>query len=70
MINRDINSSVIKSVAYEVDKLYVLFQSGELWEYDKFNKELFFDMIKCDSVGRFFNMNVRNKFKGVCLDEG
>ena len=62
MIN--INSSVIRSISYEVDSLLVLFQDGSLYSYEAPVK-VFNDWLKSDSKGRFFNMEVRNKFKGM-----
>jgi len=64
MIN--INSSVIRSIAYEVDSLLVLFQDGSLYSYDAPVK-IFNEWIKSESKGKFFNMSVRGKFKGVEL---
>ena len=60
----DINSSVIKSVAYEIDSLYVLFQDGSLYSYEAPVK-VFKQWLKAESKGKFFNVNVRSKFKGV-----
>ena len=64
MIN--INSSVIKSIAYEVDSLLVLFQDGSLYSYEAPVK-VFNDWLKSESKGRFFNMFVRSEFNGVEL---
>ena len=60
----DINSSVIKSISYEIDNLYVLFQDGSLYSYEAPVK-VFKQWLIAESKGRFFNMNVRSKFKGV-----
>ena len=64
MIN--INSSVIRSISYEVDSLLVLFQDGSLYSY-KAPVKVFNDWLKSESKGRFFNMFVRSEFKGVEL---
>ena len=61
----EINSSVIKSIAYEVDKgIYVLFQDGSLYSYEAPVK-VFKQWLIAESKGKFFNVNVRSKFKGV-----
>ena len=59
-----INSSVIKSIAYEADSMFVLFQDGSLYSYEA-PVQVFKDWLKSESKGRFFNMEVRNKFKGM-----
>ena len=64
----DINSSALKSVAYEVNSLFVLFNTGELWEYADVPYNTFLAMLESDSKGKFFNVNVRSKFKGVCYE--
>ena len=64
MIN--INSSVIKSIAYEVDSLLVLFQDGSMYSYEA-PVNVFNDWLKSESKGKFFNIFVRSKFKGVEL---
>ena len=60
----EINSSVIKSIAYEVDSLYVLFTDGSLYSYNA-PVQVFKQWLIAESKGKFFNMNVRSKFKGV-----
>jgi len=61
----DINSSVIKSISYEVDKgLYVLFNDGSEYLY-KAPVQVFKQWLKAESKGKFFNVNVRSKFEGV-----
>jgi hypothetical protein len=61
---QDIKSSAIACIAYEVDSLCVLFNDGTEWQY-KAPVSVFYDWLKSESKGRFFNMEVRNKFKGV-----
>ena len=61
---KDIKSSAIHSIAYEVDSLYVLFKDGSEWAYNA-PISVFKDWLKAESKGRFFNMEVRGKFEGV-----
>ena len=60
----EINSSVVKSVSYEIDSLYVLFQDGSLYSYNA-PVQVFKQWLIAESKGKFFNMNVRSKFIGV-----
>ena len=64
MIN--INSSVVRSIAYEVDSLVVLFNDGSLWGY-KAPVKVFNDWLAAESKGRFFNMFVRSKYEEIEL---
>ena len=61
---QDIKSSAIACIAYEVDSLYVLFNDGTEWQYQA-PVSVFYDWLKAESKGKFFNMYVRGKFKGV-----
>ena len=61
----EMNSSAVKAIAYEVDSgLYVLFNDGSEYLY-KAPVQVFKQWLIAESKGRFFNMNVRSKFKGV-----
>lgn len=64
---KDIKSSAIASIAYEVDSLYVLFNDGSEWAYNA-PINVFYQWLKAESKGRFFNLEVRGKFKGVEID--
>ena len=61
---KDIKSSAIRAISYEVDSLYVLFNDGSEWCYNAPVK-VFYDWLKAESKGGFFNVNVRGKFDGV-----
>ena len=61
----ELNSSALHSVAYEVNRLFVLFNDGRLMEYLNVPKKVFLELLESDSVGRFFNLNVRNEYKVV-----
>ena len=66
---QDIKSSAICSIAFELDQgLYVLFQDGTEYLYKNASYQVFKDWLKAESKGRFFNMEVRNKFEGVEID--
>ena len=64
---KDIESSVIHSIAYEIDNLYVLFQDGSQWAYNA-PISVFYQWLKAESKGKFFNLEVRGKFKGIEID--
>ena len=61
----ELNSSALHSVAHEVNSLFVLFNDGRLMEYLNVPKKVFLELLESESVGRFFNLNVRNKYKVV-----
>ena len=61
---QDIKSSAICSIAYEVDSLYVLFNDGSEWAYNA-PISVFYQWLKAESKGKFFNMEVRSKYVGV-----
>ncbi len=61
---QEIKSSAINSISYEVDSIYVLFNCGDMWQYEA-PVSVFKDWLKAESKGRFFNMNIRGKFEAV-----
>ena len=66
---KDIKSSCVCSIAFELDQgLFVLFQDGTQYLYEKASYKLFKDWLQAESKGKFFNMNVRNKYKAIEID--
>ena len=66
---QDIKSSAIASIAFELDQgLYVLFNDGTEYLYKNASYQVFKDWLKAESKGRFFNLEVRGKFKGIEID--
>ena len=60
-----VSSSNIDSVGYDTTtrKLRIAFKKGTVHDYIDVAPELFNDLMDADSVGKFFHVNVRNKFK-------
>jgi hypothetical protein len=64
-----VNSSNIKSVGYDPIRkvLEVEFKTGSVHQYEDVPHDLPEKMVKADSVGRFFNQHVKNRFKSSRL---
>lgn len=60
-----VQSTNLDWVAYDETKktLYVQFKGGGYYSYDDVPKEIFTDLLKASSKGRFFWMKIRDKFK-------
>ena len=58
-------SSVIRSIDYNVDTedLTVELQSGASYCYHNVPSEVHDDFVEAESLGKFFNTNIRGKFK-------
>ena len=60
-----VKSSNLDSIGYnESDrKLRVLFKGGRLYEYSNVPIDIFIALQKAESLGKFFQANVRTSFK-------
>lgn len=59
-----ISSSMIKEVETTDDgKLVVVFNTGKVYKYSNIPDNIKKDMLKADSVGRYFSENVKNKYE-------
>jgi hypothetical protein len=58
------DSSVIKAVAWdsEDDTLVIQFKSNTVWAYYNISQEIYQTFIASESMGNFFNKNIRNFF--------
>jgi len=65
----DVKSSNIERVGYlhNGELLRVVFHSGEEYEYEGVNFYTFKDLVQADSVGKYFNRNIRDKYPTVHL---
>jgi hypothetical protein len=65
MLRQVVKSSELRSVGYEVSTslLEAEFQSGEVYQYFGVPAELVLELLEADSVGRYFNVRIRSKFK-------
>lgn len=65
-----VESSSIDSVGYEDEVLEVRFKNGGLYRYFGVPPEVCFDLLKADSIGRFFNRRIRGSYPGKRLKTG
>lgn len=57
----EVQSSNIKKVGYDKNNLYVEYNSGT-YEYTQVPKQLYEDLLKAESKGRFMNENIKGKY--------
>lgn len=64
IISVDIQSTNLKSATYdtEIKKLTMVFNSGNIYEYDNVPWELFTKFRMSESQGKFFNSNIARAF--------
>jgi hypothetical protein len=59
-----VSSSMIKEVETTDDgKLVVVFNTGKVYKYNNIPDNIKKDMLKADSVGKYFSENVKNKYE-------
>lgn len=61
----NVTSSQIKTIKYnDIDKeLIVTFNTDKTYKYEDVSMQLFKDLISADSVGKFFNENIKKSHK-------
>jgi hypothetical protein len=69
MMYHKVQSSNIDSVAWLNDTLFIRFHHGGEYAYDGVPHNVFEDMLKAPSVGKFFHAEVKNKFEYRRLEE-
>ena len=64
-----VDSSMINRYIYNFDAktLKVEFNSGALYEYKDVESELYDDLCKSESAGKFFNEKIKNNFEHTQL---
>ena len=64
-----VQSSNVTEVGYDQDSmiLEVLFHSGSVYQFFDVPEGLFREMLQADSVGRFFNQQIRDSYRYVKL---
>ena len=65
MLRYEVHSSELRSVGYDasISLLEVEFQSGEVYQYFNVPAEFVLGLLEADSLGRYFNAQIRPKFK-------
>ena len=61
-----VKSSNLRSVGYdkETKTLEVEFPNGTLYHYSGIDKQTYSELMNAESIGRHFNISIRNHFKG------
>lgn len=61
-----VNSSFIEHVAWESSEktLIITFGSGSIWLYKNISRKIYNDLCNADSLGAYFNKNIRNSHEG------
>jgi hypothetical protein len=64
MLRQAVKSSELRWVGYEESALLleVEFHSGEIYRYFDVPARLVLELLRADSIGRFFNAHIRPKF--------
>ena len=60
------DSSVLHSCAWaeDLEALIIVFNSGAIWIYDDATRDVYQGLINSQSVGKYFNLNIRNILSG------
>ncbi len=71
MLIKDVDSSAIKSVAYNADesKMWLRFSGGSLYEYREINSQIVNDLLDAESKGKFFREIIKDKFEYEKVNE-
>lgn len=71
MIFKQVDSSMIQSVAYDTSEqsLYVKFNNGRIYEYFSVPERVYIDLLNAESKGRFFRQEVLYVYDCVCRDD-
>ena len=66
-----VKSSNVKAVGYEVETktLQVEFKSGGIYQYAGVQPEMYADLLKAESIGRFVSQVVRAGRRGLRIEE-
>jgi|TARA_B100001094_G_C17723539_1_gene573129 hypothetical protein len=61
----EVNSQAIEYITYNyiLETLKVTFQHGKEYIYFSVDNDTFFSMKNSESIGKFFNKNIKNHFK-------
>lgn len=57
-----VNSTSIAQMGYKRRTMNVLFQNGKHYEFKKVPRSVFDTFSKSDSIGTFFNTEIRNRY--------
>lgn len=62
---KQVKSSQLQEVEYdsETSKLIVTFNNGSKYSYDDVPEKVFVELVSADSIGSFFNREIKSKYK-------
>lgn len=60
--SKQINSSAIRSVQY-TRYLDIEFKGGKIYRYSDVPEVIYDEFMECDSKGKFFRENIRDRYK-------
>jgi hypothetical protein len=65
-----VSSSMASAVGYDRDEhlLQVEFHSGVVYQYSGVDSETWEDLHSSDSIGRFYNHEIKGRFASECID--
>lgn len=65
MNRKDISSSMIRSIGYDVDTstLEIEFNSGSVWQYFDFSESDWYQFDGADSHGKYFHASIKGNFR-------
>jgi frataxin-like iron-binding protein CyaY len=60
-----ITSSNLRSIGYDVNSstLEIEFNNGAIWQYFDFPESKWYEFRSTDSFGKYFNREIRNKYR-------
>lgn len=63
-VSSSLDSSLLKEVVYDpfMEVLTVHFKNGGVYDYLEVPEETYQDLLKAPSSGKFFHINIKNKF--------
>ena len=72
MRRRAVNSSVIQTLGYDAESrvLEVEFHTGRVYQYFDIPLAVYDDLMAADSLGEFYNRQIRNEYRFVELTKG
>ena len=67
-----INSSLISYIHYNDDdgSLDIQYKTGKpiIYKYKDVPKDLYYDMLKADSIGKFFNSHIKSNYQYIKVE--
>ncbi|PLZ99950.1 KTSC domain-containing protein [Fischerella thermalis CCMEE 5268] len=65
------NSSMANAIGYDGDRniLQIEFHNGAVYQYSDIDQDTWQDLHQADSIGKFFNENVRGKYQYKRIDD-